>query len=75
MDRVTRTLGAKHYSSYQEGVFILGSKSTYETIKRNTLSLYKNTNTAAISKANKKVISSKQDCQLYTNFICGMSKS
>ena len=67
MDRVTRTIGAKQYFSYKEGVFVLRSKNIYETIKRNKLPLYKNTNTTVISKANKKVISSKQDCQLCTN--------
>ena len=34
-----RTLGAEQYSSYEERDFVLGSKSIYETIKRNTLSL------------------------------------
>ena len=28
-----RTLGAEHYSSSKEGVFVVGSKSIYETIK------------------------------------------
>ena len=62
-----RTRAAEQYSSYKEGVFILGSKSIYETIKRNKLSLYKNTNTVVISKTQKKVVSLKQDCQLYSN--------
>ena len=62
-----RTLGAERYSSYKEGVFVLRNKSIYETIKRNKLSLYKNTNTVAISKTQKKVASLKQDCQLYSN--------
>ena len=38
-----RTLGAEQYSLYKEGVFVLGRKSIYETIKCNKLSLYKNT--------------------------------
>ena len=62
-----RTLGAEHYSSYKKGVFALGSKSFFETIKLNTLSLYKITNTVVISKTQKKVVSLKQDCQLYSN--------
>ena len=62
-----RTLGAEQYSSYKEGVFVLGIKSIYETIKRNKLSLYKNTNTVVISKTQKKVVSLKQDCQLYSS--------
>ena len=61
-------LGAEQYSSYKERVFVFGSKSTYETIKRNKFSLYKNTNTVVISKTQKKVASLKQDCQLYSNF-------
>ena len=66
-----RTLGAEQYSSYKEGVFVLGIKSIYETIKRNKLSLYKNTNTVAISKTQKKVVSLKQDCQLYSSLHVG----
>ena len=62
-----RTLGAEQYSSYKERGFVLGIKSIYETIKRNKLSLYKNTNTVVISKTQKKVVSLKQDCQLYSN--------
>ena len=50
-----RTLRAEQYSSYKEGVFVLGGKSIYETIKRNKLSLYKNTKTFVISKTQKKV--------------------
>ena len=61
------TLGVEQCSSYREGVFVSGSKSFYETIKRNKLSLYKNTNTVVISKTQKKVVSLKQDCQLYSN--------
>ena len=61
-------LGAEQYSSYKERVFVFGSKSTYETIKRNKFSLYKNTNTVVISKTQKKVASLKQDYQLYSNF-------
>ena len=38
-----RTLTAEQYSSYKEEVFVLRSKSIYETIKCNKLSLYKNT--------------------------------
>ena len=63
-----RTLAAEHYSSYKEGAFVLGSKSIYETIKRYKLSVYKNTNTAVISKTQKKIASLKQDCQLYFSF-------
>ena len=63
-----RTLGVEQYSSYKEGVFVLRSKSIYETIKRNKLSLYKNTNTVVISKTQKNVASLKQDYQLYSNF-------
>ena len=63
----TRTLGAEQYSSYKEGVFVIGSKSIYESIKRNKLSLHENTNTVVISKTQKKVASLKQDCQLYSS--------
>ena len=62
-----RTLRAEQYSSYKEGVFVLGGKSIYETIKRNKLSLYKNAKTFVISKTQKKVWSLKQDCQLHSN--------
>ena len=41
---------AEQYSSYKEGIYVLGSKSIYEIIKRNKLSLYKNRNTVVISK-------------------------
>ena len=54
-----RTLGTEQHSSQKEGFFVLGSKSIYETIKRNKLSLYKNTNTVVISKIQKKVVSLK----------------
>ena len=62
-----RTLSAEQCSSYKEGVFVFGSKSIYETIKRSKLSLYKNRNTGDLSKTQKKVASLKQDCQLYSN--------
>ena len=51
---VARTFGAEPYSSQKEGGFVHGSKSIYETIKRNKLSLYENTNTVVISKTQKK---------------------
>ena len=54
-----RTVAAEQYSSYKEGFFATGSKSIYETIKHNKLPLYKNTNTVAISKTQKKVVSLK----------------
>ena len=50
-----RTLRAEQYSSYKEGVFVLGGKSIYETIKRNKLLLYKNTNTFVITGCRKSV--------------------
>ena len=62
-----RNLGLEQYSSCKEEIFVLGSKSIYETIKRNKLSLYKNTNTVVIFKTQKKVATLKQDCQLYSN--------
>ena len=62
-----RTLGAEQHSSCKEGLFLLRSKSIYETIKRNMLSLYKNINTVVIPKTQKKVTSFKQDYQLYSN--------
>ena len=51
---VARTFGAEPYSSQKEGGFVHGRKSIYETIKRNKLSLYENTNTVVISKTQKK---------------------
>ena len=62
-----RTLREEQHSSYKKGVFVRGSKSIYETIKRNKLLLYRNTDTVTISKTKKKVASLKQDCQLYSS--------
>ena len=62
-----RKIGKEQYSSYQQEVFVFGRRSIYDTIKRNKLSLYKNTNNVVISTTQKKVTSLKQDCQLYSN--------
>ena len=49
-----RILEAEQYCSYKEVVSVLGSKSIYETIKCNKLSLYRNRSTVVISKTQKK---------------------
>ena len=57
-------LDSEQYSSYKEGVFALRSKSVYETMKRNKLLLYKNTNTVVI-----KIVSYIPTCMLHVTIV------